>query len=957
MKQTKSVLLAIMLIAETMSVYAYSVDQYQMKVGETKTFFLPSEVTSRASNMYSYSCYSDYINNVEVTNYDKTSITLTALSYMATTVHITYDYWWSENGTNKHDTYMINVTFGDDGSPGTQDENPYNYAIDRGCWGTVTIEEGQTRTFQNYFPDEIDVQDLDKIKSIVWSSYKQPGYTITSQDWDKCTIKGTTVSNNQKLWCLMKYGSSSYSAYYIINVKKSSKETLSLSATPSGGNVEKGTTVYLSASQTSSNIYYTLDGSKPTSRSTKYTSDGIIINGPCTLKAIAMKSGYNNSPIMTWEYTTIVEPTDIKFYPDILSILVGDSSNLKFELIPSDATTTITWSSEDPSIASINSKGLVKGLKEGLTTIWAETSNGEWGFCMIKVCRNFDWGDYFTSFINGVEMLFQVTSTYDNECCVRGGGENIYDVDSKNTAIDINTTGSISIPSETKGFNVTEIFPYAFKDCSELTSVNIPNSITDIMEYAFYGCSGLKSITIPNYITYIAKGAFRGCSGLTSVNIPNGVHSILDDAFSGCSGLTSITIPNSVTYIAYNAFSDCSGLTSVNIPYSVETIGMRAFSYCNSLSSLTISNGVESIRGSAFAHCNELKTVTIPSSVKSIDGNIFIKCSMLESINVSDGNKYYDSRGNCNAIIESATNKLISGCKNTIIPYGVTSIGTRAFEDCSNLSSVTIPNSVTSIEDWAFYGCININTIKSYIKNPFDIDWSVFLHVPTDATLYVPYGTKEKYMSTDGWKEFKNIIEMEKETTETIGDAHSLITYCCENALDYSSMEGVKAYIVTDFNGEKVTLSRIMQVPSGMGILLLVDNQGGLSYEVPIIDYQGTYTNLLKGVTSRTFIDAVEGNYTNFVLANGSQGLAFYSVQPEGGWLSAYRAYLQIPTSALSTSASKLEIVFEDEITGISEQIVLKDTDTYIDLQGVRHHGVPTNSGIYIMNGKKILVK
>ena len=351
-----------------------------------------------------------------------------------------------------------------------------------------------------------------------------------------------------------------------------------------------------------------------------------------------------------------------------------------------------------------------------------------------------------------------------------------------------NYSGSIIIPEkvtyESVEYSVTSIGELAFY-WSGITSVSIPNSVTSIGEQAFYLCESLTSITIPNSVTNISKKAFESCSGLTSVNIPNSLKWIEKGTFAGCKNLTSITIPNSVTLIGKEAFESCSGLTSLTIPNSVTNIGDGAF------------------RG----------------------------CSGLTSITVEEGNSTFDSRDNCNAIIETSTNQLILGCQNTKIPNSVTSIGERAFYGCSGLTSIAIPNSVTTIEWYAFYRCSkltsvtipnsgtsiksfaffgnpNLSVVVSLIENPFSIsyvfgDYSGSGDYFNNATLYVPVGTKEKYQATDGWKDFVNIVEGTPTSIKVIENIQN------KNATIYD-LNGVRLSTpkkgINIINGQKVVM-------------------------------------------------------------------------------------------------------------------------------------------------------
>ena len=209
-----------------------------------------------------------------------------------------------------------------------------------------------------------------------------------------------------------------------------------------------------------------------------------------------------------------------------------------------------------------------------------------------------------------------------------------------------------------------------------------------------------------------------------------------------------------------------------------------AFNGCKELISIDIPNCVTSIGESAFQGCTGLTSITIPNSVTSIGESAFHGCTGIEKITVLIGNTKYDSRDNCNAIIEKETNTMIVGCKKTTIPNSVTSIGGYAFSGCTGLTSITIPNSVTSIGDYAFYnctgltsvkignsvtsigdyafkGCSNITAIHCLATTPPSSNGYYIFgdSIYSTATLYVPKGSLDAYKSADTWRWFENIVE------------------------------------------------------------------------------------------------------------------------------------------------------------------------------------------------------
>lgn len=325
-----------------------------------------------------------------------------------------------------------------------------------------------------------------------------------------------------------------------------------------------------------------------------------------------------------------------------------------------------------------------------------------------------------------------------------------------------------------------------------------------------------------NYkVTVIASSAFSCCTNLTSVNIPNTVRKIGMWAFMGCKNLTSITIPASVSEIGAHPLALCSSLKAIKVEKDNPTYDSR--DDCNAIV-VTLTNTiiagcvntsfpstVTGIAVAAFQGCDDMESLTIPSTITHIEPTAFHSCSHLRSITVEKDNPVYDSREDCNAIIETATNTLIAACCRVRIPETVKRIGTSAFQGCIGLTSLEIPNSVTHIGEYAFYCmsdiksikmsnsidtigsfafggchdlrnlelpstllfigngaffiCRNLTDIYNYSTVPVPITSQYTFDGTYGATLHVPKGCKDVYMASSYWMNF-NIVDDIDETTK-----------------------------------------------------------------------------------------------------------------------------------------------------------------------------------------------
>ena len=423
---------------------------------------------------------------------------------------------------------------------------------------------------------------------------------------------------------------------------------------------------------------------------------------------------------------------------------------------------------------------------------------------------------------------------------------------------------------------MTSIGEFAFRGCTGLTSVDIPDGVTSIGDYAFYDCTGLTSVKIGSGVTSIGEYAFCGCSRLTSIDIPDGVTSIGKSAFSGCTGLTSVDIPDGVTTIGDHAFGGCSGLTSVDIPNSVTSIGGYAFYGCSRLTSIDIPDGVTSIGGYAFYDCSGLTSVDIPDGVTSIGKGAFYDCDTIEEFIFPAGTQacvsLFGSYSGLNGkYFGTIVNKLhISDSPNALYlsylyrnsnydyyyePYYLKLkelyIGRKLDINSKDYSNV-LPRTLEKVE---IGGCLKSDEIRNYnsindigptniktiiygdsiaeITDPVTTASEIYLRCTTppvteewensnyiNSILYVPQGTLAVYQNADVWKNFWDIREWNATTdvkSPTIDNA---------DAADIS-IDGKQVTVTTNNPGTRV------QIYNTDGVLVYDGKEGTVNIGTP----------------------------------------------------------------------------------------------------------------------------
>jgi hypothetical protein len=488
-----------------------------------------------------------------------------------------------------------------------------------------------------------------------------------------------------------------------------------------------------------------------------------------------------------------------------------------------------------------------------------------------------------------------------------------------------------------------------FAGCGKLEEIVLPNSITSIGEYVFWYCLNLKALEIPKNVSSISLNFVYGQNKLSKLTVAEGNMTYSSPANSNALmqgsklvfGIQNTQIPEGTTVIGANAFAS-HGPWQVTLPEGVTTIESYAFSQ-TSLGILNMPSTLTTIGPGAFEGCwQQLRSFTLPKSVTSIDGSAFLHCSNLTEMKVEEGNPVYDSRENCNAIIETGSNTLIAGCKNTIIPNSVTIIGQYAFGGIG-LTTITIPSSVTSIDHMAFCENTELSDVYCNAESVPNTETDAFSSVQIEqVTLHVPVGCVEAYQAASPWKDFGTICS----SVTSLFDGTNLWTsYVAQE--DDAIPAGLEAYVISSLSETSAVASQIDYIPQGVPILLKRNDATTNSFDFTIGTGTAPTTNLLEVYATDKTVSNREGYVLykdEFVLVNA-------------GTLPAGRIFL--PLNGGNAAATRGIVIEGEGTTGIRN--LVSDSEAshgeWYDLQGRKLDGKPIRKGVYILNGRKVVVK
>lgn len=423
---------------------------------------------------------------------------------------------------------------------------------------------------------------------------------------------------------------------------------------------------------------------------------------------------------------TQILPYSIRLDERNLTLGVGEKKKLNLNILPLDLVNfEITFTSDNESVAVVDSDGLIKAVGIGTANVTIQTENGLQESCCVTVNENSEY-----TFIYNDDDTLTITGYT--------GGDT-----------------SLLIPSTIYNKKVTAIADNAFKNNTKITEVTVSDGIESIGECAFGYCSNLQTITLPDSVTEIGKYLLRNCVKLTKVRLSQGLTVLPHMTFFFCRLLSEVDLPSGLNEIGSSAFQMCNSLEHVTLPFGLTTIGSSAFTSCSNLKSISIPDSVTVIKNNAFGYCTSLTSVTLPPDITTISDHLFNNSGIV-SINIPDGVKK----------IESSAFLSCSKLTNVVIPDSVTTMQWNCFQYCSELKSIDLSNveyvdnsafMYSGIEslyipaqlimsDGAFSGCANLKSVSVAPDNPrYCAEDGIMFSKDKSTLLLYPAGREENY--------------------------------------------------------------------------------------------------------------------------------------------------------------------------------------------------------------------
>lgn len=568
-----------------------------------------------------------------------------------------------------------------------------------------------------------------------------------------------------------------------------------------------GHTISITCSTPQSTIYYTLDGSEPTKNSYKYAGEGFVCDTTTTIKAIAVRNNWNDSPISVYQHVVIPVPDLV-----IANNIAGN--------LPSQITEEQKLNATSLTISGQLNGTDIKFIREML-------ADGKLAYLDMGQASIVEGGEsYYLGYVTENDVIGSYMFSDSN---------NLLSISLPNTArkIDVAAISRFGMLKELSLPSLCEVLVYgAIRDCDKLEKVCLPESIKEFSGYNFDGCPNLKYIDIddanPYYISVDGIVFSKNMSilvkypaGLSnrSYIIPMSVNTIGEYAFRE-SLLEEIYLPTQLSNIDSSAFAWCNQLKKIVIPNSVTQLGNSAFSCCKNLSSVTLSKNIERIEDYTFSGCVSLTVIIIGKNTKIIKGSAFDGCSSLRKFIVNEDNEWYCA--NDGILYSKDMNELVRCPEGLyrdeyLIPDGVEVIGDNAFYGCKNIEKFTLPQSLTEIGISSFTFCgmssiyipskvvkigsnafSNCNNLESFIFPDSIKDISDYVLSNCDKLSYV-YIPTEGGVNTIGycafaWCESLSVIKCEilnidsvevgMLAFENIPDTCTWIVHCKPNNVD-----------------------------------------------------------------------------------------------------------------------------------------------------------------------------